>query len=69
MEFIKTMEEALGKDAQKNMMGMQPGDVPRTFANTEQLNELGYKSTTPIDVGVAKFVKWFKNYYLQIKSN
>lgn len=62
MEFIETMEKALGIKAQKNFMEMQPGDVPRTFADTTQLNALGYQSTTGIREGVAEFVRWFKEY-------
>lgn len=64
MEFITTLEENLGKAAEKNMMGMQPGDVPRTWADTKHLNDLGYQSTTPIQVGVKKFVEWFATYRL-----
>ena len=41
---------------------MQAGDVPRTWADTSQLNALGYESTTDIGKGVAEFVKWFKEY-------
>lgn len=44
------------------MMPMQPGDVPRTWADTTSLNQLGYKSTTPIEKGVQQFVEWFKEY-------
>lgn len=66
MEFIKTLENELGLTADKNMLPMQPGDVPRTWANTEQLNVLGYKSITPISVGVRNFVYWFKEYKLSI---
>ncbi len=62
MEFIETLEINLGKVADKNMLPMQPGDVPRTWADTEHLNALGYHSTTPIKSGVAEFVKWYNNY-------
>src|SRR5690625_5033808 len=62
MEFIEVMERELGKKANKNMMEMQPGDVPRTWADTSQLNALGYESTTDIEEGVENFVKWFENY-------
>lgn len=61
MEFIETLEKELGQVAKKNMMPMQPGDVPRTWAETKQLNALGYKSTTPIAKGVKQFVKWFNS--------
>ena len=63
LHFIQCMETSLGITAQKNMMPMQPGDVPRTWADTNQLNQLGYKSTTPIENGVEQFVQWFKEYY------
>lgn len=62
-KFIEVMEEKLGKVAEKNMMGMQAGDVPRTWANTEALEKLGYKSTTNIEKGVEEFVKWFNKFY------
>ncbi|MDM1398181.1 GDP-mannose 4,6-dehydratase [Myroides odoratimimus] len=62
MEFIETLEAELGQVAEKNMMSMQPGDVPRTWADTSNLNKLGYKSTTSIKEGVASFVNWFNNY-------
>src|SRR5699024_9152165 len=48
MEFITTLEEKIGKEADKRMFPMQPGDVPRTWADTSQLNALGYESTTDI---------------------
>lgn len=63
MHFIECMENSLGIKAKKNMMPMQPGDVPRTWADTTSLNQLGYKSTTPIEKGVQQFVEWFNGYY------
>ncbi|UZJ65447.1 hypothetical protein OKW96_04440 [Sphingobacterium sp. KU25419] len=45
------------------MLPMQDGDVPKTWANTEKLNNLGYESTTPIKEGIAQFISWFQNYY------
>ncbi|WP_398454925.1 NAD-dependent epimerase [Sphingobacterium thalpophilum] len=62
MEFIGTLESNLGIVAEKEMMPMQLGDVPRTWADTTSLNALGYRSATPIAVGVREFVKWY-NYY------
>src|SRR5690554_2203643 len=62
MEFIETMEKTLEQKAEKKMMDMQAGDVPRTWANTSKLNVLGYQSTTNIKEGVETFVTWFKNY-------
>lgn len=62
MEFIETLEINLGKVADKNMLPMQPGDVPRTWADTEHLNALGYQSSTAISAGVKKFVDWYSDY-------
>lgn len=62
LEFIETMEATLEQKAEKKMMGMQAGDVPRTWADTSQLNALGYESTTDIGKGVKSFIKWFKEY-------
>lgn len=61
-EFISTLEGNLDKEAEKNMLPMQPGDVPRTWADTVHLNALGYQSTTPIQEGVKRFVEWYKGY-------
>lgn len=61
MEFIATLEKELGQVAEKNMMAMQAGDVPRTWADTTLLNHLGYVSVTSIQQGVRNFVKWFKD--------
>lgn len=63
LHFIECMENSLGIKAQKKMMPMQPGDVPRTWADTNLLNQLGYQSTTPIEEGVEHFVQWFKSYF------
>lgn len=63
MEFIETLESSLKIKAEKNMMAMQPGDVPRTWADTSQLNDLGYRSKTSIKDGVQFFVDWFCKYY------
>lgn len=63
LHFITCMENALGIEAQKDFKPMQAGDVPRTWADTTQLNQLGYQSTTSIEEGVEQFVQWFKAYY------
>jgi Nucleoside-diphosphate-sugar epimerases len=62
MEFIETLESNLGKVAEKNMLPMQPGDVPRTFADTKFLEEIGYKSSTSLSQGIERFVKWYIEY-------
>ncbi len=64
MDFIATIEQALGKTARKNMMPMQPGDVPATYADVQSLmNDVGFKPKTPLSVGIQKFVDWYKEYY------
>ncbi|MCA9370354.1 MAG: NAD-dependent epimerase/dehydratase family protein [Candidatus Peregrinibacteria bacterium] len=63
MDFIATVEKACGKEAKKNMMPMQLGDVPRTSADISKAKEmLGYSPKTPISDGVPKFVEWYKGY-------
>ncbi|WP_085474135.1 NAD-dependent epimerase [Sphingobacterium psychroaquaticum] len=63
LEFVETLEIALEREAEKVMLPMQPGDVPRTWANVDKLSGLGYQSTTDIRKGVGEFVSWYKNYY------
>jgi len=64
MDFIEAIEETLGKKAKKNLLPMQPGDVPRTYADTTDLEkELGYKPNTDIKEGIKKFVEWYLEYY------
>jgi UDP-glucuronate 4-epimerase len=64
MQFIETIEDALGKKAIKKMMGMQAGDVKVTSADTSELNQwVNFKPNTSIKEGVKRFVDWYKNYY------
>jgi UDP-glucuronate 4-epimerase len=64
MEFIETIEASLGRKAHRNMMAMQPGDVPRTYADPSLLRALtGYTPTTPVQDGVAAFVRWYRAYH------
>lgn len=64
MKYIEAIEEALGKKGTYNMMGMQPGDVTATHADTSSLeNYVKFKPDTSITVGVAKFIAWFRAYY------
>ena len=64
MYFISVIEDALGKKAIKNMLPLQPGDVPDTCADVAELiQDVGYRPTTPIEVGVARFVDWYRQYY------
>ena len=67
MKFIESLEKELGKKAEKEMLGMQPGDVPRTWADTSKLKKLGYESKTGIAEGVRKYVAWFKAYHTEKK--
>jgi UDP-glucuronate 4-epimerase len=64
MDFIGAIETALGVEAKKNFMPMQPGDVPATWASTEELfKATGYKPSIDIQKGVNSFVDWYKTYY------
>jgi UDP-glucuronate 4-epimerase len=64
MYLIETLEKALGKKAEKNLLPMQPGDVPATYANVDDLTrDVGFKPATPIEVGVKNFVDWYRAFY------
>ena len=64
MDFIKVLERKLGVEAEINFMPMQLGDVPRTSASTEALEQAtGYAPTTPVEEGVSAFVDWYRSYY------
>jgi UDP-glucuronate 4-epimerase len=64
MYLIETLEKALGKKAEKNLLPIQPGDVPATYADVEALTaDVGFKPATPIEVGVGRFVEWYRGYY------
>jgi len=64
MDFIRTIEEACGKEAQKEMLPMQPGDVRTSLADiSKALKLLGYEPKTQIKDGVPKFVEWYREYY------
>ena len=64
MYLIETLEKCLGKTAVKNMLPMQAGDVPATYANVDDLvNDVGFKPATPIEVGIERFVKWYREYH------
>ena len=63
-DFICAIEKSLGIEAKKNFMPMQPGDVPATWADTSLLELLtGYRQKTSIEVGVDRFVDWYRDYY------
>jgi UDP-glucuronate 4-epimerase len=64
MAFIEAVESALGQKADKDYLPMQPGDVPATFANVADLTEaVGFKPHTPLQEGIARFAKWYRDYY------
>ncbi|MEQ8660057.1 MAG: NAD-dependent epimerase, partial [Gammaproteobacteria bacterium] len=64
MDFIAALEECLGMEAKKNLLPLQPGDVPDTYADVSALVEdIGYRPGTPIRTGIANFVAWYKEYY------
>ncbi len=64
MHYIKVLEDCLGKKAEMNMLPLQPGDVPDTYANVEDLvTDVDYKPDTSVEDGIARFVNWYKSYY------
>ena len=64
MDFIGAIERALGKTAQKVFMDLQPGDVPATYADIDDLaRDVGFRPETPIEEGIRRFVDWYKAYY------
>jgi UDP-glucuronate 4-epimerase len=64
MRYIEVLEQCLGKKARLDLLPMQPGDVPATYANTEALeNDAGFRPDTTIETGVARFVEWYRAYY------
>jgi len=63
-DFIEAIEKALGKKAKKQMMPIQPGDVEKTWADVSSLKkDYGYNPGTPVETGIARFVKWYRKYY------
>ena len=65
-QFISVLESTIGQPAVRNYMDMQPGDVPATFANVDDLvRDVGFKPSTAIEDGIAQYIKWFRSYYGQ----
>src|SRR5690606_30158064 len=63
MRYIEVIEECLGRKAEKNLLPMQPGDVPDTWADAEDLaRDVGYAPSTPVEEGVRRFVDWYLDY-------
>ncbi len=66
--FIEVLEQALGKKAEKELLPLQPGDVVETYADVDDLmRDVGFRPDTPIEEGVARFVRWYVDYY-QVKG-
>lgn len=64
IRFIEVLENCLGMEAKKNMLPMQAGDLPSTYADVDDLiNLVGFKPSTPIEVGIERFVDWYRSYY------
>jgi len=66
MHFIEVLEDCLGKKAEKNLLPIQAGDVPATYADVDDLiKDVGFKPSTSVEEGIKKFVQWYKGYYKQ----
>jgi UDP-glucuronate 4-epimerase len=64
MHYIEVLEQRLGRKAEKNLLPLQPGDVPDTWADVEDLvTDVGYRPATPVEVGVGRFVDWYLDYH------
>jgi len=64
MRYIEVIEECLGRKAEKNLLPLQDGDVPDTYADAEDLKrDVGYKPDTSIEVGIRNFIDWYLEYY------
>lgn len=64
LSFIETLEKCLGKKAKKNLLPLQPGDVPDTYADVSDLvSNFGYKPNTLLEIGVRNFVEWYEKFY------
>ena len=64
MDYISAIEKALGKTAIKELLPLQPGDVPDTYANVDDLAEqFNYRPATSVQDGIQQFVGWYRNYF------
>jgi UDP-glucuronate 4-epimerase len=62
--YIEVIEKKLGKKAQKNFLPLQPGDVPDTYADVEDLiRDVGFKPQTPVEEGISRFIDWYREYF------
>jgi UDP-glucuronate 4-epimerase len=64
LRYIELLEQTLGRTAEKNLLPMQPGDVPDTYANVDALaKDVDYRPATPVEAGIRNFVEWYLSYY------
>ena len=64
MCYIEVLEKCLGKKAERNLLPIQPGDVPDTYADVEELiNDVDYKPSTSVEIGIKNFVAWYREFY------
>ena len=64
VRFIEVLEHAIGKKAERRLLPLQPGDVPATYADIDALaRDVGFQPSTPIEVGIPRFVEWYRKYY------
>jgi len=64
LRFIEVLENCLGRKAEKNFLPMQPGDVPATYADVDDLMQaVGFKPSTSLEEGIGKFVAWYRDYF------
>lgn len=70
LRFIEVLEKTLGKKAEKRFLPMQPGDVPASHADVDDLiRDVGFKPDTPIDIGIRRFVEWYREFYATAGAN
>jgi UDP-glucuronate 4-epimerase len=70
MKVIEILEKCLGKNVRKNMLPLQPGDVLATFADIADLmRDTGFRPSTPIEIGVKRFVRWYQSYYCSVETH
>ena len=64
LEVVRLLEQTIGKKAKRELLPMQPGDVPTTCANVDDLmRDIGFRPATPVGAGIAKFVEWYRSYH------
>lgn len=64
LHFIRCIEKELGREARKNLLPLQPGDVPETFADIQKSRDkLGFNPAIGIEEGIRRFIAWYKDYY------